>query len=206
MPKIIEIKDKNQSKLPYDKNNIKPYYYTYDDYNNYQQFNFNINIIKNRINNEFKKYDDIKLSNFIFQTKRFYDVNKNSFKYGINKEVFKLWHENSGVGNKYRELVASAPLITVLTLLVTERKILNEYEGDTYNDDYICSILDTENDEEAKYEQFVKDSHFKRFGFLNYYLKVILDDKDYKQIIKDLESYNVILDIYNKIKNEMYDL
>ena len=118
-------------------------------------FNFDRNSIITRQREDFEYLTSVNLSRLIYQAKMFYTQYKTSYKYGINKYTFRLWKETPGVGKYFREFIANAPLIVVLTQLVNERKKLKEYymiDKDDDNDNFMNTLLGKKVEKDSIFE------------------------------------------------------
>ena len=177
-------------------------------------FTLDYSKIKNRQEDEFSSMSDVEILMLVKHGKCFYENYKYNCKFGINKQVYKLWKGTAGVGKYFREFIAAAPLVVVMTQLINERMELKKcfVDDDFRGADSFMAILlgglrgseSGDSFEEKKYKYFLHDCHVKRFGFIKYYFKCIFKDCDFERIVSDLKNYDDIYKVYLNIKNEMY--
>lgn len=158
--------------------------------------------VYDRKREEERSMEVIERKRLIMEAKRFYEENKDNWHYSLNKSNYVGWKKIAGVGKHYRTFINKAPLIVVLTMFVLENKLEKKFyfeNKDEEQSEYMNNLLrrKVDNIEEKGYKFWVKECHYKRAGYIIYYLKYLFG-YDGKFLREKLVEYDDIERFYGK--------
>lgn len=172
-----------------------------NDSSNFNYHYINKQEVYDRKRDEERRLEEIDRRRLILATKDFYEENEKNWKFSLTEYNYIGWKKTPGVGKHYRMFVNRAPLVVVCTLFVLENKMEKKCfmeNKDLENSDYINRLLlkdDTVGN--RGYKHWKKECHFKRAGYIIYYLKYLFGYTG-QFLRENLKDYSDIENFYNK--------